>query len=492
MSTCGRIPLLSWGKRSILAHELRPGRLFSATLALLSGLACAQTSPTARAPDASTSATTTSSPTLAPLVWVEDSYDTASTQAQREGKLVLVDLWAPWCHTCLSMRSFVLGDPALRAFASQFVWASIDTEQARNASFLRPLDYDGIPTFLVMDPRSQQVVSRWTGSLTVAQMKSFLTEGLMTAAQAQRGASQDTPWLLEVAEGDRAATQGDPAHAAQAYKKALAQAPAGWERRGAVYASLARAVARSDTAACVALGQQQLPSISPSLSWGDFVQATLECVGESAPTKEQLPFVLSAVQWLETLAGKASEPLSADDRGDMLAECADYRTKLSQPELAAADLHLELTLLNAAAAAAKDPLAASTFDGARMTAYLALGQPEDALRLLEASEHALPRDYNAPARIARVYLSTHRPALALAPVERAIALASGPRGLQFRLLKVDALLALGRLPEAQATLQETSSVLHSLMEKGAIRPEHAASLKSALEQRSAALAAAGK
>ena len=50
----------------------------------------------------------------------------AKARAAREHKPIFVDAWAPWCHTCLSMRSFVLSDPSLRPFYDRFVWLALD------------------------------------------------------------------------------------------------------------------------------------------------------------------------------------------------------------------------------------------------------------------------------------------------------------------------------------------------------------------------------
>src|SRR5690349_19631534 len=42
------------------------------------------------------------------LVWYEDAPDAAFAAARAAGRRVVIDLWAPWCHTCLSMQNFVL------------------------------------------------------------------------------------------------------------------------------------------------------------------------------------------------------------------------------------------------------------------------------------------------------------------------------------------------------------------------------------------------
>ena len=65
----------------------------------------------------------------APLQFIEDDVDAAMATARREHKALLVDAWAPWCHTCLSMKAFVFADPALRPLADRVVFVSIDTDR---------------------------------------------------------------------------------------------------------------------------------------------------------------------------------------------------------------------------------------------------------------------------------------------------------------------------------------------------------------------------
>ena len=85
-----------------------------------------------------------------PLTWIEDDYPAALACA-REKKLPLVlDLWAPWCHTCLSMQTTVFTDPAFAADASKFVFAAIDTDREGNAEAVGKFAPSAWPTFYVI------------------------------------------------------------------------------------------------------------------------------------------------------------------------------------------------------------------------------------------------------------------------------------------------------------------------------------------------------
>src|SRR5580658_3442818 len=91
---------------------------------------------------------TAASPVAAPagLAFIEDDYPRALALAKSTGKPLFIDAWAPWCHTCLSMRSYVFTDERLRPLADQFIWLAVDTEKPESAPFLAHYPMQSWPT----------------------------------------------------------------------------------------------------------------------------------------------------------------------------------------------------------------------------------------------------------------------------------------------------------------------------------------------------------
>ena len=73
------------------------------------------------------------------LPWFENATDAALAQAKVDDKLVFVDLWAAWCHTCLSMREYVLTADNLAGARERLVFLDTDTERSENAGMLTRL-----------------------------------------------------------------------------------------------------------------------------------------------------------------------------------------------------------------------------------------------------------------------------------------------------------------------------------------------------------------
>src|SRR5688500_17030216 len=75
---------------------------------------------------ATTATTSSASPVPAPapagdptepvpvaLSVIDDDIPAALAEARATGKLLFVEAWAAWCHTCISMKNYVLPDPSL-------------------------------------------------------------------------------------------------------------------------------------------------------------------------------------------------------------------------------------------------------------------------------------------------------------------------------------------------------------------------------------------
>ena len=92
-------------RRGRIALQLRARRCEGVRAALVAGLASVACSKT---PEPSAAAEPSRPIQQPELRWHEDDPEAALRAAHAEGRPLFVDLWAPWCHTCLSMKSFVL------------------------------------------------------------------------------------------------------------------------------------------------------------------------------------------------------------------------------------------------------------------------------------------------------------------------------------------------------------------------------------------------
>jgi thioredoxin-like negative regulator of GroEL len=341
------------------------------------------------------------------IEWIEDDYALALATARTSGRPLVVDAWAPWCHTCLSMKSFVFPDRALAPLASRFVWAAIDTEKPGNAKLLAKLPVSVWPTIFVVDPEDESIAGRWVGSATVSQLRSFLSEG-------ERAVRAGGPSLL--AQADAAAVATDWRRAADLYAKV--------EPRPEVLVSQIEALWRAgDLDACVVLGKEAMSKTGPTQSAIDFASFAATCAEKKGDQELQRA---AEARLSQVMAGADAE-VAADDRGAAYQLLWDLREKLGDKagaRRAAEDL---LRDLGAAAGTAPDARAASTFNWARATAFLYVGRGSEAIAMLEASEKALPDDYNPPHQLARVFKELRRPDDALAALGRALAKAYGPR-----------------------------------------------------------------
>jgi thiol:disulfide interchange protein DsbD len=75
--------------------------------------------------------------------------------AQRDRKLVLVDLWATWCKNCVAMDHTTLADPAVAAATAAYVkikFQAEDPDDPRVREVLRRFGAVGLPTYVVLRP----------------------------------------------------------------------------------------------------------------------------------------------------------------------------------------------------------------------------------------------------------------------------------------------------------------------------------------------------
>jgi tetratricopeptide (TPR) repeat protein len=321
------------------------------------------------------------------------------------------------------MRAFVFTDRALQGRAGQFVWLSIDTEKKSNAPLLTKYPVEAWPTYFVVDPATETVALRWVGGATVPQLQKLLDDG----RRAVRGQGKGVDEIL--ARADRLYGEKRNAEAAAAYREALSKAPARWKPYARAVGSLLFALRRAgDQAGCAAAARDAFSKLADTPSAANVAASGLDCALALRPEDPARPALVAALAAdAQEVVTRPRPDIAADDISSLYGVLADEREAARDEEGRRKVLSEWASFLEAEASKAKTPDARAVFDSHRLSVYLALGQPQRAISMLEASEEDFPDDYNPSARLALAYEALKDYEKALQASDRALSKAYGPR-----------------------------------------------------------------
>ena len=376
-------------------------------------------------------------PSSQPAHLIEDDYARALAEARARKLPLFVEVWASWCHTCASMREYVLPDPALAPLAGAFVWAGIDSERASNQGFLQRFPTRNLPTLWVIDSATEQPLLKWIGAATAPELALILERARQPSAADAADPGATAEWVL----GNRASAAGDTAGAIAHYQTALRSAPAGWPLRARAAETLSmRYVETGAQREAFALATELAAGLPASTARLNVVLNGIDAGVELADAGAPAEGLAALIALGARIAEDQAEPVLLDDRSSLYLSVVQALAK-SSPEESRRLARKWSALLDGEAARAQLPAARRVWDPHRFEAYMALGETERALPMLEQSEREAPTDYNPPARLARANLTLGRLEPAQAAIERALARCEGPRKLRLYMLQADILLA---------------------------------------------------
>ena len=386
------------------------------------------------------------------IAFIENDYARALLLAKTQKLPLFIDVWAPWCHTCLSMRAYVFADEPMKKRAGDFVWLAIDSENDTNAAFLDKYPVKELPTFWVVDAAAEKPALKWLGSATAPELLGLLDDALLAIHHGDTGGEAGAQLLL----GHQETAAGHGESAVKAYRAALAAAPPGWAKRSEVVDALTeRLAALKQYADCVDLALAEISSMQPGTALSDTVQTAINAAEELPKTAPSRGEALSRLATkVRDLATDPSLPILADDRSGLFEHLV-YATRddAVASRKAASDW---AAFLENQASRAPNAAARAVFDAHRLNAYIELGPKailERGVPMLQQSERDFPKDYNPSARLARAFFELKRPADALAEVDRALTLAYGGRKLRIYDLRADIQKARGDAAGEAQTLR---------------------------------------
>ena len=367
--------------------------------------------------------------------FVENDYPKALAKAKAAKKLLFVDAWAPWCHSCVVMREHVTNQPEFKTFEKDVVFASIDTELAKSAPFLEKYPVSVWPTLFFIDPATETVRFRWAGSVDATQMAA-----LLLAAQQHDAKAVDADALF---------AKGDSAGAAE---KFAAARKAGDDDTRLAMSLISALHSAHQNELCAKTSIEEAARFTSRSDQIFAVTSGLSCALElpEGPARSALVDPLNAK--LKALIA-APEGLMADDVSSGYELLSD---ELDGPKDEAARIAVGKAwqaFLDDAAATAKTPAARASFDAHRVLAALAANEPEHMVGPLQQSEKEFPKDYNPAARLGALYKAQGKNDEALKSYDRALSKCEGPRKLRLYSAQAALLEKMGEAARRKKSLQ---------------------------------------
>ncbi|MCB9530012.1 MAG: thioredoxin family protein [Myxococcales bacterium] len=414
------------------------------------------------------------------ISWHHDDYPAALAEARKQSRPLVVDLWAPWCHTCLSMQATVLREPALAPYADRFVWLALDTDRPANAAAVAALRPDVWPTFYVLDPASEAIEARLLGAAGIAQFTAFLDEGL-----AVQRAAPEARAAASARAADRAAAEGRYAEAAKGYAEAIDATPPGSPRRPALFLSRVNALYRAgDIEGCLAVGDAGLSAAEQghTPAAADYVYYLHACATRAGLDARSRALLGRGLAVIDATLADPGAPLSVDDKSEALRIAREVHRLLGDETAARRRAEAQRALLDAAARGA-DPRVAMALSWPRAEVYAWLGEPAKLVPEIEALTRALPAEYDPPYRLAWLRLQARELDGARDAAKQALARVYGPRTVRVWRLIAEIEAARG---DAAATRAALVGVIDSLTGAPTPDAEALAAARAALAAHDAA------
>lgn len=374
-----------------------------------------------------------------PIRWIEDDFPAAVACARVMNVPIVVDLWAPWCHTCISMQTTVFLEPSFAALGDQFVFAAIDTDREINAEAVGKFSTSAWPTFYVIDAR-EQVLARFVGAATLTQFQDFMAAGKRASAG---GIAAADARLLGA---ERALASRDLETANEELTAAIAAAPPEWPRRAEAIGSLLLTKSKlDDQVACIELADTYMDAVGASAIATSFWSTAVSCAGKREKEMPERSKAIRdrAISKLRAVIDDPKAPLSVDDRAEALGYLRDALDDAGKKDEATQIAEKLRAHVDKAWQQAPTPFARMTFLWPRAEAYAYLGRPLDLVPDFEKLATELPTEYDPPARIGWLYLRGGKLTEAAAWTDKALAMVYGPRKGRLLTQRADIALAAG-------------------------------------------------
>jgi predicted negative regulator of RcsB-dependent stress response len=340
-----------------------------------------------------------------------------------------------------------LNDPSLARQAGRFVWLELDFDKPENQEFIARHGATYTPTLYVLDPADERATATHIGGMSLAELGQFLDQG-------ERGVKgrEAAPADAALARGDELAGRGRPMEAAASYREALRTAPPAWPARTRAVRELAWSLLHGrESQPCAETALAEAPGMPRESSFASVVLAGFTCANMGG-----------AEAWAGSARAKL-EPLAVEAVG-LPATLRDDRFELYQRLMHASEMLGDgaavtrwgerwLDEIEKATPSGDDER--SALDIARVDAASTLDTPARVLPALEASERAMPANYNASLRLAQMETAAKRYDGALAACDRGLAHVTGPIGRSWLLrTRAEALDGKGDPARARAALEE--------------------------------------